>query len=88
MLRTMITQHYNHLSVIIWGLMNEVMRNQRDEELHWAVDLCKDLNALAKELDPSRYTAQAQNKYIAGSAVWNMFDFASDEKGVNIPHIN
>ena len=27
-------------------------------------------------------------KWIAGSAIWNMFDFASDEKNGNIPHIN
>ncbi len=176
MLREMIIQHYNHPSIIIWGLMNEVMRDQRDKELHWAVDLCRELHALAKALDPARYTAQAQfkdrgtdvltitdiigfnkyfgwysdefstfgqhmdeqkqlypdkifiiseygagskrgyhiekptapdfseswqldlhqsywkqiteRKFIAGSAIWNMFDFASDEKGGNIPHIN
>ncbi|UCE17239.1 MAG: glycoside hydrolase family 2 protein [Gemmatimonadota bacterium] len=176
MLREMITQHSNHPCIIIWGLMNEVMRDQRDEELHWAVDLCRELNTIAKDLDPSRYTAQAQFKdrgtdvltitditgfnkyygwysdtfdklgpyldeqkelfpdkvfiiseygagsdrgyhvenptapdftenwqlklhqsywkqiterrYIAGSAVWNMFDFGSWEKGGTIPHIN
>ncbi len=176
MLREMITQHYNHPSVIMWGLMNETVRTQPDDELFWNVDLCKELSILAKELDPKRYTTQAQfrergedvlkytdirgwNKYfgwyydtfdefgrfmdeqkakapdqpfvmseygagskrgfhvenptfpdfseewalefhrshwkqieerrwIAGSAVWNMFDFGSDEKAGNQPHIN
>lgn len=176
MLHEMITQHYNHPSVIIWGLMNETVRNQPDDRLHINVNMCKELSALADSLDPARYTTQAQmaargedihkyteirawNKYfgwyydefedfgpfmdnehakdpdqpfiiseygagsklgyhvenptepdfseewqlafhrshweqikarrwIAGSTVWNMFDFASDEKAGNIPHIN
>ncbi|MFB0516545.1 MAG: glycoside hydrolase family 2 TIM barrel-domain containing protein [Candidatus Neomarinimicrobiota bacterium] len=176
MMREMITQHLNHPSIIIWGVMNEVIRDQPDEELHWSVDLCQALVQLAHNLDPSRYTAQAQFKdrgtdimgiteisgwncyygwysgtfddfgdvmderkqaypeqvfiiseygagskrgyhvedskapdfsenwqlafhkryweqivqrpYIAGSCVWNMFDFGSYEKGGNIPHIN
>lgn len=176
MLRELITQHYNHPSIVMWGLMNETVRSQPDDELYWNVDLCRDLSKLAEELDPYRVTTQAQmiargedilkytdirgwNKYfgwyygefddfgkfideqkslapnqpfviseygagskrgfhvenpvepdfseewalechrshwkqiserkwIAGSAVWNMFDFASDEKNGNIPHIN
>lgn len=176
MLREMITQHYNHPSIVMWGLMNETVRSQPDDELFWNVELCKELSQLASELDPYRVTTQAQmiargedilkytdvrgwNKYfgwyygvfddfgkfideqksiapgqpfviseygagskigyhienpkepdfseewvvefhrshwkqimdrkwIAGSAIWNMFDFASDEKNGNIPHIN
>lgn len=176
MLREMITQHYNHPSIIIWGLMNETVRTQPDDQLYINVEICKELSELADQLDPYRLTAQAQmlargedilkysdirgwNKYwgwyygefedfgpfmdekrevapdqpciiseygagskrgfhmenptfpdfsedwalqshqshwkqisdrkwIAGSAVWNMFDFASDEKAGNIPHIN
>jgi len=176
MLREMITQHYNHPSIVMWGLMNETVRTQPDDELFWNVELCKELSQLAEELDPYRVTTQAQmiargedilkytdvrgwNKYygwyydtfehfgkfideqkalapdqpfviseygagskigyhienptepdfseewalefhrshwkqildrkwIAGSAIWNMFDFASDEKNGNIPHIN
>lgn len=176
MFKEMVIQHYNHPSIIIWGVMNEIMRDQRDSELHWSMKLGQELVAIAKELDPQRYTAQAQYKdrgtnilnitdiiglntyygwysksfdyfgtfidenkkkypdkifviseygagskrgyhkenptpsdfsetwqldlhqsywqqirqrpYIAGSCVWNMFDFASWEKGGNIPHIN
>lgn len=60
MMRDMITQHYNHPSIILWGLMNETIRSQPDEDLFWTVDLCRDLNALAKQLDPHRLTTQAQ----------------------------
>lgn len=59
MLTNMIQQHYNHPSVIIWGLGNEN---------DWPGDFAefdkekirtfmKELNALAHELDPSRKTA-------------------------------
>ena len=60
MLTEMITQHYNHASIIIWGLMNETVRTQPDDELHVNVELCKALNERAKQLDPYRSTAQAQ----------------------------
>ena len=176
MLHEMITQHFNHPSIILWGLMNETIRSQPDDDLVHNAVLCKELSILARELDPSRLLTQAQmknrgedlfkytdvrgwNKYfgwyygtfyefgdfldeqkklnpdqpyliseygagskrgyhvenptspdfseewsvmfhkahweqikerewIAGSAVWNMFDFGSDEKAGNIPHIN
>jgi beta-galactosidase len=176
MLTEMITQHYNHPSIIIWGLMNETVRTQPDNELPVNVELCKALAGRAKQLDPNRSTAQAQmssrgedilqytdlrawnryfgwyygvfddfgkfmdeqkrahpnqafiiseygaegklgfhkeistnadftenwqlefhkshwkqiveRKWIAGSTVWIMFDFASDEKAGNTQHIN
>ncbi len=176
MLDEMITQHYNHPSIIIWGLMNETVRTQPENELYINVELCKALNERAKQLDPYRSTAQAQmtsrgediyrytdirawnryfgwyygvfddfgkfmdeekrvhpnqayiiseygadsklgyhreiltkadftenwqlefhksywkqieeRKWIAGSTVWIMFDFASDEKSGNNQHIN
>lgn len=176
MLKEMITQHYNHPSIINWGLMNETVRTQPEDELFINIDLCKALNDLAKKLDPYRLTAQAQmssrgddifkhtdirawnryfgwysgkfedfgafmdqerksapnqpfiiseygagskrgyhvenptfpdfseewqlefhksyweqiveRKWIAGALIWNMFDFASDEKAGNIPQQN
>ena len=60
MLSEMITQHYNHPSIIVWGLMNETVRTQPENELYINVDLCKALNARAKQLDPYRSTTQAQ----------------------------
>lgn len=176
MLYEMISQHYNHPSIIVWGLMNETERSQPQDDLHWNYKLCFELNKVAKELDPTRYTTQAQmrdlgsgilkitdirgwNRYfgwyydtfedfgkfmdeqkaldanqltliseygagsklgyhkeipeasdfteewqvmyhkamltqleerpwIAGACVWNMFDFASEEKQGNVKHIN
>ncbi|HKJ90514.1 MAG TPA: glycoside hydrolase family 2 TIM barrel-domain containing protein, partial [Oceanipulchritudo sp.] len=78
MLRDMITQHYNHPSIILWGLMNETIRSQPDEDLHWTVELCRDLNKIAKELDPHRLTVQAQ--YAARGT--DIFDHA-DIRGWN-----
>lgn len=62
MLREMITEHYNHPSVIVWGLMNEVIRRQPKDQLHWSVELCQELHDLAHQLDPYRKTVQAQYK--------------------------
>jgi beta-galactosidase len=59
MLTNMIQQHYNHPSVIIWGLGNENDWpgdfEEFDKEKIRA--FMKDLNALSHKLDPSRKTA-------------------------------
>lgn len=59
MLTNMITQHYNHPSIIIWGLGNENDWpgdfEEFDEEKIQA--FMSELNGLAHELDPSRKTA-------------------------------
>lgn len=80
MMRDMITQHFNHPSIIIWGLMNETIRSQTPEDMHWTVDLCRELNEMSKKMDPTRYTAQAQFK-TAGTDIlehadirgWNLY---------------
>jgi beta-galactosidase len=59
MLTNMIEQHYNHASVIIWGLGNENDWpndfNEFDEQK--IRTFMKELNALSHKLDPSRKTA-------------------------------
>lgn len=59
MLKNMINQHYNHPSVIIWGLGNENDWpgdfDVFDEEA--IRDFMKELNELSHKLDPSRKTA-------------------------------
>ncbi|HEY8658463.1 MAG TPA: glycoside hydrolase family 2 TIM barrel-domain containing protein, partial [Hanamia sp.] len=59
MLRNMIEQHYNHASVIIWGLGNENDLpgdfSEFDKEKIRA--FMKELNNLAHTIDPSRKTA-------------------------------
>lgn len=69
MLRDMIRQHYNHPSVIVWGLMNEVflwspegarIGKQSDTAYMRKVrDFAADLNALAHREDPTRPTTMA-----------------------------
>ena len=58
-LRSLIAQHYNHPSVIIWGLGNEHdWRGEREHLDTVAIrNLMAELNDLAHVLDPSRKTA-------------------------------
>ncbi len=59
MLTNMITQHYNHPSVIIWGLGNENDWPGDFEEFEKKkiIAFMSELNSLAHKLDPSRKTA-------------------------------
>ncbi len=59
MLKNMISQHYNHPSVILWGLGNENdwpgdFSSFEEERIR---NFMKELNALSHELDPTRKTA-------------------------------
>lgn len=47
----MICQSYNHPSIYVWGLHNEVYT-----PTHYTAALTKELHTLAKTLDPDRYT--------------------------------
>ncbi|WP_018631032.1 glycoside hydrolase family 2 protein [Niabella aurantiaca] len=59
MLTNMITQHYNHPSVIIWGLGNENdwPGDFPEFDKEKIRQFMKELNSLAHRLDPSRKTA-------------------------------
>lgn len=72
MLKEMIRQHYNHTSVIMWGLMNEVLLRlnkglesnsqfNRETYLKKVNELTISLNKLSKEEDPFRWTAIAHH---------------------------
>ncbi|MDB5327633.1 MAG: putative glycosyl hydrolase [Phycisphaerales bacterium] len=56
-LRELIKQQYNHPSIALWGMFNEVSNKQSDP--HWS--LIHELNDLAHELDPTRLTTGAIN---------------------------
>ncbi|SHF80656.1 glycoside hydrolase family 2 protein [Pedobacter caeni] len=56
LLKELIRQNYNHPSVCFWGLFNELKLNFDDPQ-----PFIKELNALAKQEDPSRLTTLASN---------------------------
>jgi len=59
-LRELIKQNYNHPSIFVWSIGNEVnLRALKPGEGEHAKPLLTDLNALAKRLDPSRLTTMA-----------------------------
>ena len=56
-MKELITQNYNHPSIIVWGLSNEITMNGADDP-----DLIENhhiLNDLAHEMDPTRLTTMA-----------------------------
>jgi beta-galactosidase len=63
-LTELIKQNYNHPSIFVWGLHNEVIKNGIVAK---AVNLTNKLQNLAKELNPSRYT-------VAVSNIWWVYD--------------
>ena len=53
----LITQNYNHPSIVVWGLSNEItMGGEEDQDL---IENHKILNDLAHQMDPTRLTTMA-----------------------------
>ena len=63
-LTELILQNYNHPSIFVWGLHNEVIKG---EVIQQPVNLTRELHNLAKALDPSRLT-------VAVSNIWWVYD--------------
>ena len=59
-LREMIRQYYNHPSIPVWGLWNELM-NRAPTDMPSPVPLVKELRALAEAEDPIRPTLSSAN---------------------------
>lgn len=55
-LRELILQNYNHPSICFWGIANELGIGGESERM---IAMLRELNTLAKELDPSRLTTIA-----------------------------
>ena len=53
----LVSQNYNHPSIFFWGISNEILIGKDREDLRRNL---RELNALAKRLDPSRMTTMAQ----------------------------
>ncbi len=55
-MKELIIQNYNHPSIMFWGVSNEILIGGISEQL---VENHKELNALCKQLDPTRLTTIA-----------------------------
>ena len=53
----LVAQNYNHPSIFFWGISNEILIGKDREDLRQNL---REVNALAKRLDPSRMTTMAQ----------------------------
>jgi beta-galactosidase len=73
MLTEMIRQHYNHPSIIIWCLMNEVFLKMHSEAgyVRQVVALARSLDELARQEDPTRVTAISANRPYDDTDIYN-----------------
>jgi beta-galactosidase len=60
----LIKQNFNHPSIFVWGVHNEVIKG---DVVMPAVNLSRELHDLAKQLDPNRFT-------VAVSNIWWVYD--------------
>lgn len=70
----LIRQHYNHPSIVVWGLFNELSMRGDDP-----VPYIKELNDLAHHEDPTRLTVAASNtdgalNFVTDAMAWNRYD--------------
>ncbi len=63
MLRELIIQNYNHPSICFWGISNEILIGGEREGV---VENHRELNELAKSLDPTRLTTMAHVSFTEG----------------------
>ncbi|MBE9509387.1 MAG: beta-galactosidase [Bacteroidetes bacterium] len=72
----LILQNFNHPSIIIWGIHNEVYARNISE---YPVQLTREMHTIARQLDPSRYTVSVSG--------WGNLDrpmnFHTDLQGIN-----
>lgn len=73
-LKELIRQHYNHPSICMWGMFNEV-KEKGDNPIEYI----KELDKLSKEEDPYRPTTSASNQggkmnHITDLIAWNRYD--------------
>lgn len=75
-LRELIRQHYNHPSICVWGLFNELTQAGDDP-----TEYVEELNKVAKQEDRTRLTTAASNRpatepmnFITDVIAWNRYD--------------
>jgi beta-galactosidase len=67
-LERLIKQGYNHCSIYCWGIQNEITIAAENDSIYEKV---KELESMAKSLDDSRYTAQANIYSVADESPLN-----------------
>ncbi len=74
-MKELIIQNYNHPSILFWGISNEILIGGISDKL---VENHKELNALCKEMDPTRLTTIAHVSMTpVDSPVHNITDIES-----------
>lgn len=73
-LKELIRQHYNHPSICMWGLFNE-LKELGDNPIEYI----KELNELAHQEDPTRLSTSASNQsgemnFITDAIAWNKYN--------------
>ncbi|MDU4890334.1 MAG: glycoside hydrolase family 2 TIM barrel-domain containing protein [Clostridium sp.] len=77
-LRELILQNWNHPSICLWGVQNEITMGGESDEITSQV---KELNDIAKTLDPSRLTYSAQ---FMALNIKNPLNEITDVQGYNL----
>lgn len=67
-LERLIKQAYNHSSIYCWGVQNEITIAIENEQIY---EMVKELSAIAKKLDSSRFIAQANIHSVANESPLN-----------------
>lgn len=71
-LTELIKQNLNHPSIMMWSLWNELETRAGSEKLPHELELIRQLNSLAHELDSTRPTTAASHKPVAFEGNWIM----------------
>ena len=77
----LILQNYNHPSIFCWGVQNEITIGGGGNGTKKCLKGITELNALAKELDPSRHTTSAQ---VMMATSTDPLNYVTDILGFNI----
>lgn len=72
----LVKQNFNHPSIYIWGVHNEVYSKTADEQVPV---LSRELNAIAKMLDPDRYTVSVSGHNV----IDRQENLNTDVQGIN-----
>ncbi len=67
----LVKQNYNHPCIFCWGIENEITQNKKNAKSKALVPCMRELNALVKSLDSSRYTTCAQLSILDSSSPLN-----------------